>query len=245
MSVRPKLFLKYEWDAIAGIIAAIIAIILHFLHIANADVLLPIILALMGLLFINFLRHSKNNETSAEVVNEIRGKVEQIQSTLHSPDIILIGPRRLRSVNEQFLKNMSGDVVFYNICLRMYQSEAMFDALLLPAINNGHVSSIQFILDVGQKSLWTEDLAQRIKNVDKRLIVREPKWRSLPLTISFIMAENMTSANCEALLSFWGDPFMSYNTHQDSPRYIFHVLNKCELIPQLELLTHSSPDSVK
>ncbi len=41
-------FLSYEWDAIAGVLAAVIAIILHLLHIVDEAVVLPILLALLG-----------------------------------------------------------------------------------------------------------------------------------------------------------------------------------------------------
>ena len=35
-----KNYLKYDWDAIAGIIAAVAAILMHFLHLVDSDVLL-------------------------------------------------------------------------------------------------------------------------------------------------------------------------------------------------------------
>ena len=55
-------FLSYEWDAIAGILAATAALILHLFNIVDEHILLSIVLALMALLFINFMRHTQNNE---------------------------------------------------------------------------------------------------------------------------------------------------------------------------------------
>ncbi len=98
--------LSYEWDAIAGILASVVAIVLHLLHIVDEHVIFPIVLALMGLLFINFMRHTRNNELTAEHVERTEHTVRRIQAALKVPDIILVGPRELRSVSEQFARQM-------------------------------------------------------------------------------------------------------------------------------------------
>ena len=59
-------FLSYEWDAIAGIVTAVTASVLHLLHMLNEEVMLSVVLALIALLFINFMRHTRNNEITAE-----------------------------------------------------------------------------------------------------------------------------------------------------------------------------------
>ncbi|AFI83326.1 hypothetical protein [Methylophaga nitratireducenticrescens] len=234
--MRPKSLLKLEWDAIAGIIAAIVAIVLHFLHIAQADLLLPILLALIGLLFINFLRHSKNNEITAETIEKIHKQIDLVQNSLKESDIELIGPRKLRSENDRFLKEISGDVVFYNICLKMYSAEAMFNGLLRPVFDNPGVSSVCFILDVGQQANWERTITSRLSGHPRRGILREPKWCSLAASLSFIMAEQSESKCVEALLSFWGEPFMTNQTGIDTPRYIFRLKKHNELLPHLESL---------
>lgn len=53
-------------DAIAGILAAVIGIILYLLHSVNEDVILPLVLALIALLFINFMRHTRSNDLTHE-----------------------------------------------------------------------------------------------------------------------------------------------------------------------------------
>ena len=42
--MKIKRFLSLEWDAIAGIVAAVVAIILHTLHIVDEHVILPLVL---------------------------------------------------------------------------------------------------------------------------------------------------------------------------------------------------------
>ena len=49
--------LRVEWDAIAGIVAALVALIMHFLHILEINMsVLMIFVVLMALLFIRELR---------------------------------------------------------------------------------------------------------------------------------------------------------------------------------------------
>jgi len=228
-----KKLLSYEWDAIAGLLAAVAAIILHLLHIVDEHVVLPIILALMGLLFINFMRHTRNNELTAEQVERTEHVVHRIQSALKLPDIILIGPRQLRSVSEQFARYMGGDAIWFNVCLSMYKPQPLFDALLRPAVENPMVTSIQFVLDESQKDLWQEVVQPKIATCTGYTKVREPRWCSLSKNISFILADNHQSGGAEALLSFWGEPFMSQSTDRDVPRYIFHVQKHSELLPHL------------
>ncbi|WP_432822683.1 hypothetical protein [Trichloromonas sp.] len=57
-----KRILKYDWDAIAGIVAAFAAILMHFLHIVEEDVLLMIAVVLIALLFIRDLRRERQSE---------------------------------------------------------------------------------------------------------------------------------------------------------------------------------------
>jgi hypothetical protein len=234
-----KKFLSFEWDAVAGIIAAVVAIVLHLLHVVDEHVILPIVLALMALLFINFMRHTRNNELTAEQVEHTAHAVSSIQSALKPPDVILIGPRHLRSANEHFIQRMSGDTVWFNLCLSMYQPQPLFDALLRPALDNPMISTIQFVLDESQKDLWQQVIQPRIASCAGHVKVREPRWYSLSKTVSFILADNPLSGGTEALLSFWGEPFMAQTTAHDVPRFIFHVQRNSELLPHLVELERS------
>lgn len=232
MTMKLKKFLGYEWDAIAGILAAVFAIILHLLHVVDEEVVLPILLALLGLLFINFMRHTRNNELTAEKVESTAQTVKRIQASLKSPEVVLVGPRQLRTVNENFVHNMRGDTIWFNVCLSMYVPQALFDALLKPAIENPLVTSIQFVLDMSQKELW-QVLQPRIAECSGQQKVKEPRWCQLSKTTSFILADSQASGGTEALLSFWGEPFMAQSSEQDVPRFIFHIQKNSELLPHL------------
>ncbi|OIQ85167.1 hypothetical protein GALL_329980 [mine drainage metagenome] len=226
-------FLNYEWDAIAGIVAAVAAVVLHLLHAVNEHVILSIVLVLIALLFTNFMRHARNNEITAEQVERTEHAVLGIGAALKGPEIALVGPREILSVTEQFARHMKGDTIWFNVCLSMYKPQPLFDALLRPAIDNPMVTSIQFVIDAEQKQLWENDVRPKVLACSAHAKVREPSWCSLSENTSFILADSHRSGGTEALLSFWGEPFMAQSTVRDVPRYIFHVQKHSELLPHL------------
>lgn len=236
--MKVKKLLSLEWDAIAGIVAAVTAIVLHLLHVVDETVILPIVLALMALLFINFMRHARSNELTAEQVDHTAHAVSRIQNNLKPPEVILVGPRHLRSSNEHFIRHMNGDTIWFNVCLSMYKPQPLFDVLLRPAVDNPLVTSIQFILDESQKELWQQVIQPKLAACGDSTKVREPHWCTLSKTVSFILADNQLSGGSEALLSFWGEPFMAQTTERDVPRFIFHVQRHSELLPHLMELAH-------
>ncbi|GBG16037.1 4-alpha-glucanotransferase [Novimethylophilus kurashikiensis] len=226
-------FLSYEWDAIAGILAAVVAIILHFLHVIDEQIILPVVLTLMALLFINFMRHTRNNENTADQVEHVQKIVSEIKSSLTAPDIVLIGPRQLREANGKFLRNMRGEVTLFNVCLSMYRTQSLFDSMLRPAIENPLVTRVQFVLDESQRGIWQTEVWPIISIHNVADKVKEPRWCTLDKNLSFILADTYPHGAPEALVSFWGEPFMSQSTAQNIPRYILHVQAHSELITQL------------
>lgn len=212
---------------------------LQFLHLVDEHVILPIVLALMALLFINFMRHTLNNERTAEQVDRTAHAVHKIQAGLKLPEVILVGPQHLRSANEHFVKHMKGDTIWFNVCLSMYRPQALFDALLRPAVENPMVTSIEFILDESQQDLWRRIILSRIADCPGHEKVREPRWRQLKKNVSFILADSHLSDGTEALLSFRGVPFMAETFEQQVPRFIFHVQAHSELLPHLVELERS------
>jgi len=101
------------------------------------------------------------------------------------------------------------------------------------------VTSIQFVLDESQKALWQDVVQPKIAACAGHSKVREPRWCALSKNISFILADSHHSGGVEALLSFWGEPFMAQSTDKNMPRYIFHVQKNSELLPHLmELERH-------
>ncbi len=157
---------KIEWDAVAGIVAAGIAIILHWLHIVDEETILLILLALVGLLFMNFLRHSEENRKTAEQVTHTLAKVDRIDAGIQTPDVILIGPRHLRARYTECLNDLGGETLWFNLCLSMYRTQPLFEALLKPAIDNPAVKSIQLVLSHDLQALWQEVVKGFVESSD-------------------------------------------------------------------------------
>ena len=146
---------------------------------------------------------------------------------------MLIGPLQLRTANERFARHMRGEATLFNMCLSMYRTQPLFDTLLCPIIENSQVTSVQFVLDVSQKDSWQTEILPKIGNSIAARKVKEPRWCSLERNLSFILADTQPEGATEALLSFWGEPFMPQPAERNVPRYIPHVQAHSELMTQL------------
>jgi hypothetical protein len=228
-----KRYLRFEWEAVAGIIAAVAALVLHFLHIVDQNVLLMIAVVLMAVFFFRDLRKERLLEGIEAAVGENRGNLTRLSAMLRPPDAVLVGPGRLRAVSEEFARRARGDMVWFHVCLLMFKPQLLFDTLLKPAIENPKVRSIQFVLDADQRSLWQEEVVPKIVACADMKKVREPRWASIDENVSAVISEVTPEGTTEALLSFWGEPFMARTAGRDVPRYIFHVQGHSELVTRL------------
>lgn len=225
-----------DWDAIAGILAAVVALVLHLLHVAEPALLLTIVLAILALLLVRDLRRERRDDRLIELAQHTSLAVARLQAGLELPDAVLIGPGRLRSESEAFARQATGEMFYFNVCLLMFKPQALFDKLLRPAIDNPRVTSIMFILDEGERERWTQDVLPKVSACAGAGKVLEPHWRKLRESVSFILAGTQPDEKVEALLSFWGEPFMAHSTGHDVPRYIFRVQGHSELVTRLSEL---------
>jgi hypothetical protein len=223
---------KYDWDAIAGVAAAAAALILHLLHVVEQDVLLSIVLVVLALLLIRDLRREERDERVQDAIERTEAEVARLSAAAAPPDVVLVGPRQLRTVSESFARQAKGDMVWFNVCLLMFKPQALFDSLLRPAIENPAVTSIQFVLDESERERWRDDVLPKAAACAGHEKIREPRWCDLHESVSFILADT-AAGRTEAQLSFWGEPFMARTTGRDVPRYIFQVQSHSELIPRL------------
>jgi hypothetical protein len=225
--------LKIEWDAIAGVLAAVTAIVLHFLHVIDTEVLSMITLVLIAAMFLRLLRSEHGQRRIAAGVDRGERLLGQLARSAKPPDVLVIGPRELRQASTEFSRGAKGDMVWFNVCLSMFERQPLFDALLLPAIQNPSVTAITFVLDERQRPKWERDVWPKVSACGGAGKVAQPMWSSIPEDVSFIMADTQASGTTECLLSFWGEPFMSRRVGRDVPRYIFHVTGHSELIERL------------
>ena len=230
---RRPWFRRYDWDAIAGIAAAVVALVLHLFHIVQIEVLLSITLVLGAIILLRQLRHEDREERVELATARTEQMLEALRDTMKAPDALLIGPRRLRAQSEAFAHLARGEMVWFNVCLMMFRPQDLFDCLLRPAIDNPQVTRIVFVLDEGERANWREHVLPKLASCTGRDKVPEPHWCAMNEAVSFILADGERDGQVEAQLSFWGEPFMARATGRDVPRYIFHVQPHSELIPHL------------
>ncbi len=157
-----KRFLTFDWDAVAGIIAAIAAIVMHFLHWADEGLLITIAVVLIALLFIRDVRREGASEDAHAAIAENRAALRSIKTNLLPPDAVLVGPGQIRIASERFAAHARREMIWFHVCLSSFRPQSLFDTLLRPAIENPHVTSIQFILDEDQKELWDAEVVPKI-----------------------------------------------------------------------------------
>ncbi len=237
-----KRLLDFDWEAAAGAVAAIVAIVLHLLDVVEEDTLLAIVLFILAVILIRDLRRQGREEQAHASMERAEAAVRGLQAAITPPDAILVGPRRLQAESERFAERARGEMLWYNVCLEMFRPQQIFDTLLRPAIDSEHVTSVQFVLDRGAQDAWRDIVMPKVSDCDGSDKVREPRWTSLSEDVSFIAAET-EEGGTEALLSFWGEPFMSRQADRQVPRYIFHVQTGSELIERLIELERFSRSS--
>ncbi len=232
MALSLKKLFTIELDLVVGIIAAAAALIMHRLHMVNNDAMISLTVILIAILFIRDLRRDQTHEKMQKSIELSHDALQRIQSSLPSPDIILIGPPKLREASKRFCSRAHGEMVWFHVCLSMFKPQSLFDTLLRPAIENPHVTSIQFVLDESEKDLWQAEVLPKVKScagADKVHV----HWTTIRETISLITAEAQSNGGVECLLSFWGEPFMARTQSREVPRYVFHVQSHSELITRL------------
>ncbi|MSM39078.1 MAG: hypothetical protein GJT30_05600 [Geobacter sp.] len=228
-----KRILKYDWDAIAGIIAAVAAIIMHMLHVVEAEVLLMISVVLIALLFLRDLRRERQSEHIEASLHQTEVTVKDILSQLSPPDAVLVGPLSIRQTMEDFSRRARNEMLWFHVCPVMFKRQELFDALLKTAIENPAVKSIQFILDTSDREMWESEVVPKIKRCASKSKVRNTIWTSISGGVSAIISDLDKEGKTECLLSFWGEPFMARTASHNVPRYVFQVQSHSELVGRM------------
>lgn len=225
---KRKTFLK-NLDVIAIIIASIGAIVLHHLGRLPETYVVSLLLLLVAL---HTLQEAIKGEEVKENLKTIRQNV-----LAGTPEVELIKPSELLVYTEQFALKNRGEVWWFNACLTMFRSQKLFDGLLKPSIESSRTTKIVFVLNPSMKNLWDEDIRPKIERCGGRDKVQEPVWCNIEESIAFQMVDvGIEKEEKEALLTFWGEPFMMGlgNPGEHVPRYLIHVKSQSELISRLK-----------
>jgi len=242
--MQSKRLLRLEWDTIAGIIAAVVAILMDLLGILPGRVVPTITLVLIALLFLRQVRSERLNDDIKKSIASSELHFKTLADTVH-PATTLIGPHKLREESETFARHSRGEMIWFNVCLSMFRPQALFDVLLRPAIENPAITAIYFTLDEKQKALWDEEVLPKIEVCSGRHKIAEPHWSAIPANLSFVMSDATSEDNADCLLSFWGEPFMASSIGPGVPRYIFNIHRRSELVSHLRELERGHRVSVR
>ena len=127
---------QLDIEAIAGLTAALIALVLHLLHIVEEPVLLAIVLVILALMLVRDLRRESREQQETVALEHALTAIADIRAAVTPPDTVLVGPAHLRQVSSRFSEAARGDMIWFNVCLSMFEPQHLFDALLRPALEN-------------------------------------------------------------------------------------------------------------
>lgn len=225
---------KIEWEVIAGLLAAVAALVFHFLHFTDAITLRFITLVLVALLFLRDLRKEGRWEMLGEAAQTSVRLLEEIKAATPQPEIDLIGPSRLRCATAQFAGRCQGTVVWFNACPDMLATKELCGAILHPFLVNPGITGIRFVIDHRQRERWQTVVQATLGPHQDSGKVEPLVWGDLDSGVSFFIGEtDSVEGKAEALVSFWGEPFMAAHHERRIPGYIIHVRPHSELIGRL------------
>ncbi|MDO8586967.1 MAG: hypothetical protein Q7T82_07995 [Armatimonadota bacterium] len=222
-----------DWDAVAGVIAAVVALILHLVNVVDQDVLLTIVLVILAIMLLQNIRRDARDEQAQSMIREVNLATAKLQDSIAPREVRLVGPSLLRQESSRFARQSRGTMIWFNVCLLMFEPQSLFDALLRPAVDNPLVTEIRFTLNRSERDRWETAVRPKLDACAGRDKVAEPLWTEIEEGISFITGETSESGAPEAHVSFWGEPFMARARSSNVPRYILHVYSNSDLIPRL------------
>ena len=165
--------LRIDWDVIAGIIAALVAMLLSFMGLVSETVGRGIILLLCALLLTRDLRGEAREQRMFEKIDLIKRHVASLTAGKQS-DVHLIGPKRMRQEFAAFAAMAYGDIRWFNVCCRMFRRQEVFDSTLLAFLENPHVTSIYFMCRPEERRFWKSDVLPKLQQCAHGSKVHEP-----------------------------------------------------------------------
>lgn len=236
--------LRIDWDVVAGIMAAVVAMLLSFMGLVSETVGRGIILLLCALLLIRDLRGEAREIRMFDKLDVIKRHVAGLTAAKQS-DVQLIGPKRMRQEFADFATTAFGEVRWFNACCRMFRRQEVFDATLRPFLDNPNVTSIILLCRPEERQFWLTDLLPKLRKCEHGEKVRPPLWGSIRTTVSFVLGDVDGDGRDEAMVSIMEEPFATSNQGPAVPRFLLRVFSHCDLIAPLEDMSrHAMSDFV-
>lgn len=228
-----RYLLRIDWDVVAGIIAAVVAMLLSFMGLVSETVGRGIILLLCALLLVRDLRGEAREHRMFDKLDVIKRHAAALTAAKQT-DTQLIGPKRMRQEFADFATTVYGEVRWFNTCCRMFRRQEVFDATLRPFLENRNVTAVHLLCRPDERQFWVTDVLPKLKKCDCGDKVRPPLWGPISTNVSFVLGDVDGDGKDEAMLTIIEEPFASSNQGPAVPRFLFRVFSHCDLIASLE-----------
>ena len=234
--------LRIDWDVIAGIIAALVAMMLSFMGLVSETVGVGIILLLCALLLTRDLRGEAREHRMFDKLDVIKRHVSTMTASQHT-DVRLVGPKRLRHEFTEFAATVVGEIRWFNACCRMFRRPEVFDATLRVFLDNPNVTSVYLLCRPDERHAWEVDVLPKLRRCVNASKLHAPLWGAIRGSVSFVIGDIDGDGRNEALLAIMDEPFAAANQGPSVPRFTFHVYSQSELMMSLEeLMRHATTD---
>lgn len=240
MSLR--YLLRIDWDVVAGIIAALVAMLLSFMGLVSESVGRGIILLLCALLLIRDLRGESREHRMFDKLDVIKRHAAALSAATQA-DVQLIGPKRMRQEFTDFATTVYGEVRWFNACCRMFRRQEVFDATLRPFLDNPNVTAVHLMCKPEERQGWLVDLLPKLRKCTHGHKVRPPAWGDVRTNVSFVLGDVDGDGRDEAVLSIIGEPFATSTQGPAVPRFLLRAFSHCDLVAPLEdMVRHAMSD---
>lgn len=228
-----RYLLRIDWDVVAGIIAALIAMLLSFMGLVSETVGRGIILLLCALLLIRDLRGEAREIRMFDKLDVIKRHVGTL-AAVKQADVHLVGPNKMRQEFADFATTVYGEVRWFNACCRMFRRQEVFDATLRPFLDNPHVTAVHLLCRPEERQSWLADLLPKLQKCPRGDKVQPPLWGAIRTNVSFVLGDVDGDGRDEAVLAILEAPFATANQGPFVPRFLIRVFSNCDLIAPLE-----------
>jgi hypothetical protein len=220
-----------ELDIIAIVIASILGIILHALHLLPEEFIVSLILLLLAL-------HALHSTNQAQKDSEVHKKLLEVADRMEAPDVAGIESKEIFSKGEELAVKNNGEMWWFNTPLG-FRNQNIFDKMLKPALESTRTNKIVFILDEKFKAVWERDVAPKIEKSKHKETLKAPHWRKIEERIAFRMIDVDPKKDAkEAHFTYLDRPFVMKVEGKEAgiyhPRYMFHVKPSSKLIQDLK-----------
>jgi hypothetical protein len=234
-----------EWDTLAGVVAALLAMLLSFFGLVSEVTMQAILLLLAGMILLRELRNDSRAATHAEHLDCLRQDVRDIREKVGTTDLIVITSAALRHEFQDFARHLTGRVTWYNACCRMFHRQEVFEGTLGRLITNPGITAIEMLCDECERHAWETDVVLQVQRHGGAGKVREPVWAHMPPTISFLVGEHVEYGRPQALMAIMEEPFASQGSGLSVPRYLFRIQNHSDILTDMAELARSTSSGCK